>query len=283
MSEIIFEHTGNQGDALFSLHFCKDIIDYHKIDKAYYVLVYGKKATYAEGHPDGDVQMTQKSAEFLKPFLEECGFFKQIDIVSWNDFIQIKGQVNNLVMLDAFRNMPLNFFGEDIRSYYYALSTNHFNQDFSKNLFEGKFEGDNRAKDKFLICYTERVNSHFVSPLQCGIKDYLDRIAFVGLDSEYERFCKMTDATIPRFKITDMADAARLMKGSRGVFGNQGGLLSLAEMLKVDRLLISPEYMQLNGKVMIGPCTHKVTGGNWYDHIMVPQNCEKITKAFMEH
>ena len=58
-----------------------------------------------------------------------------------------------------------------------------------------------------------------------------------------------------------MEDAAKLMKGSKGVIGNQGGLFSLAEMLKVPRVLIPPQYILYGSQITIGPCNNHPIGG----------------------
>ena len=51
MREIVFTHSGNLGDILFSLHFIRDYIEWKGADRALMLLTYGKPAVYGERHP----------------------------------------------------------------------------------------------------------------------------------------------------------------------------------------------------------------------------------------
>lgn len=275
MKELVFRHSGNFGDIVFSLHFVSDIIKWQKADKSHFILTYGRPAQYTQAHPDGNMQMTEKSANFAKAFIEKCGMFDEVHVIEWNQFNAMIKQVPNVVDLDLFRNCYLNFCGGDIRNWYYATCSHHFEKDFSKNLFEGKFEGDTRARNHVLVTYTERYNDYFIS-IATAVCNHKEEIGFIGIDREYERFCKLIDFKAKRFEINNSADAAYLMKGSRGVIGNSGGLYSLAEMLKVPRLLIMPQYMKVNDKLMYGPCNQLPLGG-WCDIIQTSAQAVKLT------
>lgn len=93
------------------------------------------------------------------------------------------------------------------------------------------------------------------------LSGHRDGIAFIGLGSEHRRLESLAGYPIPRIEAADMADAARLMKGAKGVIGNQGGLWPLAEMLKVPRLLLAPEYVKADGALTYGPCVVHPLGG----------------------
>ena len=279
--EIVFRHSGDIGDLLFSTHFIKDIIEWRKPSKVTLALTFDKPTVRGEPHPNGAVLMNKKTVDFVMSFFKHCGLYDEVNAVDFKTFEKIIPQIPILVDLDVFRTMKLNFFATDIREYYYALTTHHFNKDFSRNLFEGKFEGDLRAKGRVIVSYTSRVHSYYVHP-HAVLFDRLDDISFIGLDSEYEEFCKIMDKKIHRFEIKTLEDAAYLIKGASGFFGNQGGLFSLAEMLKVPRLLLSPQYMVLNGRLSIGPANVNPMGGAWCDKIMVIDNSLGITKNFFD-
>ena len=260
MREIVFTHSGNLGDILFSLHFIRDYSEWRGADRTLMLLTYGKPAVYGERHPDGDVQMSERSARFIIPFLRESGLFTDVQAAEWAKVEQIRGQIDGCVDLDEFRQKRISFYGGDNRLWFYALSSHHFRRDLSENLFEGKFEGDGRAAGKVLVTCTERVNNYYV-PISYCLSEHRDGIAFIGLDSEHRRLESLTGYPVPKIEIADMADAARLMKGAKGVIGNQGGLWSLAEMLKVPRLLLAPEYMKMGGALTYGPCVVHPLGG----------------------
>ena len=260
MTELIFSHSGNMGDILFSLHFVKEVIGWKRPEKAYFVLTYGRPAVYLQGHPDGDVQMSRRSAEFIKPLLEQSGMFREVQIVDYSKFAALRGRIGDCVDLDEFRAKKLSFMGGDIRNWYYSLSNMHFKRDFSEDLFKGKFEGDCRAKGKVLVTCTERVNNYYIDISLC-LCNHRDSVAFIGLDEEHRRIERLLGYGIPRIEVKDMEDAAYLMRGSKGVIGTQGGLYSLAEMLKVPRVLIPPQYILHNGQLMYGPCNNHPIGG----------------------
>lgn len=204
--------------------------------------------------------MSKTSAEFVKPFLEQCGMFKEIQIVDWQQFMQVRPQLPACVDLDGFRTKKINFMAGDIRQWYYSLSNYHFKRDFSEDLFKGKFVGDERAKDKVLVCYTDWYSNYFIN-IALPLSEHKKDVAFIGLDNEYERIKRLLDYDVPRFELKNLADAAYLMKSSRGVIGNQGGLYSLAEMLKVPRVLLPVEYMKFNEQLIGGPCNVHPVGG----------------------
>lgn len=109
MREIVFTHSGSLGDILFSLHFIKDYSEWKGADRAHMLLTYGKPAVHGEGHPDGDVQMSERSARFIMPFLRESGLFTDVQAAEWAKVEQIRGQIENCVDLDEFRRKRISF------------------------------------------------------------------------------------------------------------------------------------------------------------------------------
>lgn len=109
MREIVFTHSGSLGDILFSLHFIRDYSEWRGADRAHMLLTYGKPAVHGEGHPDGDVQMSEGSAKFIIPFLRESGLFADVQAVEWAKVEQIRGQIDGCVDLDEFRRKRISF------------------------------------------------------------------------------------------------------------------------------------------------------------------------------
>ena len=68
------------------------------------------------------------------------------------------------------------------------------------------------------------------------LRKYAEKIVFLGLEEEWRNFCSLFFDVRFR-KIADFYEAAAMMKRARFVIGNQTGLFSLAEGMKVPRIL----------------------------------------------
>jgi len=270
MTVLNFAHSGNMGDVLFSLHFMKDMLSISGAEKARLVLVTDVPAQYVNPHPEGKVQMTKATARFMIdllktiPWLEEVASFPLSD---WEGGLKDCDKFKDKVIyLPAYRGLGLAVRSGDIRDFYYAMLPVHVQKDFSENLF-AHIEEKDALKEKIVIA----VNSRF-KPLQLNLKEGLqlakDKLVFMGLPEEYKEFALSTGFTnVPYQKINTLLEAAELMKGAQGFIGTQGGLYSLAEMLKVPRLLLSPEVILENGNKVNGPVNNHPMGGAFCDSV----------------
>jgi hypothetical protein len=68
------------------------------------------------------------------------------------------------------------------------------------------------------------------------LRGYEDRAVFVGLDIEYENFCKNRNYKLPHYKIKDAIHFAQIIAGSKLYLGNQSTGLAIAEGLKHPRV-----------------------------------------------
>jgi hypothetical protein len=58
--------------------------------------------------------------------------------------------------------------------------------------------------------------------------------------------------------------------GAKGVVGGQSGLFSIAECLKVPRILVSPEFIKINGRIFPGPVNNHPMGG-WNEVVVTEE------------
>lgn len=248
---IAFNHSGNIGDILFSLHFCKELITELKQEKFnFYIQTNVEDPTMkAQHHPFGTVRMTEGAANFLKPLLESQDFINEVSI---GDEIRV-----NSFNLDLFRSLKINFASGDIRSWYYNLIKLHLPREFWNPVISVKNINKTYA-DKILISSTHRYQNIFIN--YENLKPYKDNLVFVGTEEEYNLF-KGKVGEIPYLKCSSLLELAEYMAGAKGFVGNQGGLYSLAECMKVNRILISPEYFTYNNKFFPGPVNNHPQGG----------------------
>lgn len=97
-------------------------------------------------------------------------------------------------------------------------------------------------KDTILINRTLRCQNESIS--YAFLKEYQDRLIFVGLDSEFDAFQLHSKIfTIQHFKATDFLQLATWINSCKVFIGNQSLCFSLAEALKVPRILETCDYL----------------------------------------
>ena len=91
---ITFYHSGNCGDILSSLPFC---IEYNKeVGKELqfnYTCILNHPASYQKKymlatHPCGNVQLTKKMFDMLKPLLEKQPYINEVTCIDYNQIIK---------------------------------------------------------------------------------------------------------------------------------------------------------------------------------------------------
>lgn len=237
--EVTFVHCGDLGDILFSLHFCREISAHYGYDKFAY---------FIKTSPEG---LSCSAAEFLLPLLETQDF---ISHAAYGEKVP-----ENSVDLTAFRKLKLNFSSGDIRTWYYNLSRTHLPGDFSRPVLT--VEANSKYQDKILICNTARYNNIHLDLSQ--LEKFREKLVFIGLPEEHREFCRKY-FDIPFQFCKDMLEMAQFMAGSGGFAGNQSGIFSLAECLKIPRILFAPEFIPYCGTVIPGPHNNHPQGG-WHE------------------
>lgn len=254
----VFNHSGNFGDVMFSLHFAIELIEYlnSNISEWEFHLQTNQPAKYCAEHPYGKVMLTTEAAQMIKPLIQSMGF-KEVSI---DDNCPL-----NCVNLSSFRKMRLNLSASDLRSLYYSICYWHLPQDFTRNLFEHiPSNKHNELADRIILIHTNRYNNYFIQLK--ALEAFRDELMFMGMKSEYDSFCKNL-FNVDYLPIGDFLDAAEKMKSAKGVIGNQSGLYSLAEMLKVPRILLPAEFNLYQGnRVFPGPCNVNTIGG-WIENV----------------
>lgn len=249
-NNIYFSHVGGIGDILFSLYFCKELAEYFNIGKINFFIITGKK-----GLPI-DV------AKFIKSLLENQSFINSVSIG--------ENAPSNSIMLDEYRNLKINYSSGDIRSWYYNLTQVHLPKEFWLPIITAK--PNYKYKEKIFFSLTERYQNVHLN--YNYLKQFSQSMIFVGLPSEHISFCSKY-FTIPYCRCENMLEMAEYIVGSKGFIGNQSGIYSLAECLKVPRILLAPDYINYHGVIIPGPHNNLPQGG-WNEDV---STTEKMIKA----
>jgi len=209
--------SGNIGDCIFSLPCCiaiGNIITYYlqtNITQKYYM-------DENNPHPCGNYRMTEDFAKKLIPLLESQPYIKKANI--WND-------ENIDYDLDRFREMTAT---TDIPNCFLSI----FNKTYNLNKPWLKIIPDLIFKDKIVINRTKRYLNTSIN--YSFLKKYKDIIVFTGLKDEYEDF-KIHNFACDYYFATDFLALAKVLAGAKAFIGNQSFAFTLAEGLKIPRLL----------------------------------------------
>lgn len=94
---------------------------------------------------------------------------------------------------------------------------------------------DIRTEGKILVNRTERYNNILIS--YNFLKQYGDKVMFVGLPNEHEVFCKQNKLDIPRLEAAHYLEIAMALRSCKVYIGGQSSLFQVAESLKIPRIL----------------------------------------------
>lgn len=219
-----FSHSGSIGDIVYSLPFCLNLTNGGPFSMH---LRTGVPAKYAGSHPAGSVRLTEGGASVLRRLLERQPYVS--GVTSSPDVPE--GCYN----LDRFRDLGIINLGAGSISQWYDMfdpaSTRRY--DLSRPWLEAIEEAPDGGYDVvvFRSSRYRRKGINFVP-----LRKYSSRMVFIGLEEEWKDFCR-TFFQVRFHRISDFYEAATMIRRARFVVGNQTGLFSLAEAMKVPRLL----------------------------------------------
>lgn len=251
-TEVHFKHSGNVGDIIYALPCMLAIAgeaDIHLHLSVHQKALYGKMH-----HPLGNVMLDEKMVELLQPLLLAQPKIKTCDILT-DQAIDVD--------LDIIRRYPLLLDrGNIARWYFWAYGVNY---DLCRPWLS--VAPDPSLQNAIIVARSHRYHAPGID------YRFLDRqpeVYFIGLPSEYESMKKM----VPRISYLptgNFLELARLIAGCKLFIGNQSFPFSVAEALKVKRLL----------EVYFRTPNVTVYGENGYDFCFQPQ-FEKLVKQHSE-
>ncbi len=248
-----FKHTGHAGDVIYSIPAMKALAKGKKICLYFELNQPNRDFTKQMRHPNGNVMLTEKSVELFQPLLQQ-----QPEIV---DFAAWKGEPIHYD-LTAFRSFPFDYRMYSITRWYFL--TFAVTADLGKPWLQ--ITPDQRFADKIVLARSSRYHALGIS---YSFLSKYNNLIFVGVQEEYETMKK----EIPDLQyqpVNDFAELAAIIAGCKLFIGNQSFPFSLAEALKVPRIL--EVYYQCPNVVPEGP--------NAYDFCYQPQ-FEKIVSDLL--
>jgi ADP-heptose:LPS heptosyltransferase len=111
------------------------------------------------------------------------------------------------------------------------------------------------------------------------LKEFKDHLVFIGLPNEYELF-KSKYFDLEYCPTKDLLEAAQYIAGAKGVIGNQSGLFSLTECIKVPRILLTAEYFKYKDNFYPGPVNVHPQGG-WNEVAAITEKLKTAVKTLL--
>jgi len=249
-----FKHSGNAGDIIYSL---PALIALCNNKKANLYLRINQPGTYGKNpHPLGNLMLNEKTVEMLQPLFQEQDYINDCRILSASDSIDFD--------LDRVREYPWSLSKGDLARFYFMVFNVYY--DLQKPwLFA---EPENSFKNSLVIARSQRYNAPGIN--YSFLRRY-PSIYFVGVETEYNLMKEQIPA-LQFIKVKNFLEMASVIAGSKLFIGNQSFPFSLAESLKVNRLL--EVYFQCPNVI--------TTGNNGFDFCFQPQ-FEQLVKDRFEN
>ena len=258
---IVFNHSGNIGDVLYSLNFAREFAAANGEGRFGINLQKDVPLELQHDHPCGKVLMNGAACEFLRPLLE---FQPYVAGVSVSETPPEGG-----IDLSLFRRLPLFHSAGDVRYYYYTLTPSPLPKDLASPMLTAPH--DARAEGKIVIFRSLRYRNPLVN--YQGLKDLADQMLFVGLPEEHEDFCR-TQFPVAYQSVGNALELAGLINSAKLTIGNQCGLFAVAEQLKVPRWLESCQLMR-QGEGMVYGCPNVLPLGGKCRMLIQPPKADE--------
>jgi hypothetical protein len=204
-------------------------------------------------HPLGHVMLNRKMVDMLQPLLLSQPGFKSCDVF-------VKQPVD--IDLDKMREYPLLLDRGNIARWYFLI----FPVNYDLNQAWLQAAPDSSVKNSIVIARSNRYRAPDIN--YRFLRKYPD-VQFIGLPEEYADMKKMAP-NIRHRPVHDFLEMASVIAGARLFIGNQSFPFSIAEALKVNRLL----------EVHFECPNVTVYGDKGYDFCFQPQFEKLVTKRY---
>ena len=221
--ELSFLHSGHTGDLIYSLAAIKELSKTH-ICKLY-IEVNKEMTGFYGNHPSGKYFLDERIVKLLLPLVKSQKFLQTAQVYN-NEDVDID--------LNLFRDIPINIRFHSTR-WYAHLTGVHFNMN------EPFIDVDEHEsiKGKIVINRSPRYRNEYIK--YNFLKD-TKNILCIGLKSEFDNLKKEIH-NLEFYDSKDFLEMAQIIKSSKFFIGNECFAYSVAEGLKIPRLLeASPDF-----------------------------------------
>jgi len=223
--QISFLHSGHLGDIINALPVVKELSKNHDCNLYLQSNKPLEKHVLGYKHPKDDIYMSDKMVNMVLPLLKSQSYIKNVKKYN-NERIDIN--------FDLFRNMPMDFNLDEVR-WYFHLTGVHV--DLSVPYLNVK--ANDKIKNRVVVMRSTRRKNLLIN--YKFMNKYKD-IIFIGLNDEYQDLKKEV-TNLEFYECKDFLEMAEIIKSSKFFLGNSSFGFTIAEGLKVPRLMESfPDY-----------------------------------------
>lgn len=218
-------HKGNIGDVVFACSFLKAYTQ-HTGKPVDLHLLTDQKCHYVVEHPLVNIMMSVKVAEQLRPLLEAQPYIGKVTVGP--------AQPEKVDLpLDAFRDLPIDHRCGLIQGWYQMCA------DIYIDLFAPWLTAKKLPEygNTIVVSRTARLRSDFID--YRFLNAFSDRMLFLGLPEECERFKKETGIDCRYMTVDTLDKMVDIIHSCRLFIGNQGFAYTVAESVKCPRVLES--------------------------------------------
>jgi hypothetical protein len=254
-NEISFSHSGHAGDIIYSIPTMYSLAAGRKINLYLELNKPNRDFIKTMRHPNGSVMLTEKSVGLFVPLL-----------LAQKDFIRCEALTHQKVDYDltAFRDLPFDYRMGSIARWYFL--TYGISSDLGKPWLH--IIPNTAFTDAVVIARSSRYRTPGID--YSFLKKY-SRLVFVGMPDEFSDMQKQIPGIVYQ-PVNNFLELAAVIAGSKLFIGNQSFPFSLAESLKVKRVLeVFPQCPNVI-----------VEGADAYDFCYQPQ-FEKIVSGLLNH
>jgi len=251
--EINFSHSGHAGDIIYSIPTMYELAAGRKINLYLSLHQPNRDFTKQMRHPNGNVMLTERSVELIAPL-----------VLAQKDFIRCEALAGQTIHYDltAFREFPFDYRMGSIARWYFL--TYGISRDLSKPWLQ--VTPNELFKDAVVIARSSRYRT---PKIEYGFLKKYPKLFFVGMPDEFADMQQQIPTLIYQ-PVTNFLELASVIAGSKLFIGNQSFPFSLAEALKVKRVLeVFPQCPNV-----------LVEGDGAYDFCYQPQ-FEKIVSTLL--
>lgn len=223
--EISFLHSGHLGDVINALPVLKQLSNKSKCNLYLQIGKNLESDAVNYKHKGDKIYMTERMVKMVLPLLKNQNYINIVEIFN-NQKIDID--------LNLFRKMPMNFNLDEVR-WYFHLTGVHV--DLSQQyLFANEHQF---IKKKIVIMRSTRRKNAFIN--YKFLRNFND-VLFLGLQEEYEDL-KKEIPNLEFYNCKNFLEAAEIIKSSKFFIGNSSFGFTIAEGLKVPRIMESyPDF-----------------------------------------
>jgi hypothetical protein len=214
-------HSGNSGDVIYALPTLKKIAEVTGVPIYLYLRLNQPLVMSGySSHPMGNVMINQPMAEMLYPLLNAQDYIESCEAYN-NQKVHID--------LDFFRNKTISLHNSNLARWYSYVTG------FTPELWKPwiTVKPDTSFTDKTILARSARYRNSTIN--YSVLKEYKN-IVFIGVKSEYEDMQKSIP-NLQTIQIKNFLELAQMIAACKVFIGNQSFPYSVAEGLKVPRIL----------------------------------------------